>query len=92
MRGLGDVLVRVFVLERASRCYSSFTTGPAPCFVPLRPCRYGVDVALGLKEYPPLTRLLRYPTHKELAVKIVQRVRERGSSGLGRGAARGVRA
>eukprot|EP00198_Chlamydomonas_reinhardtii_P000706 XP_001690041.1 subunit of retromer complex [Chlamydomonas reinhardtii] len=54
--------------------------------------RYGVDVALGLKEYPPLTRLLRYPTHKELAVKIVQRVRERGSSGLGRGAARGVRA
>ncbi|KAG2444706.1 hypothetical protein HXX76_001450 [Chlamydomonas incerta] len=38
--------------------------------------KYGVDVALGLKEYPPLTRLLRYPTHKELAVKIVQRVLE----------------
>ncbi|PNW88440.1 hypothetical protein CHLRE_01g029650v5 [Chlamydomonas reinhardtii] len=42
--------------------------------VPL--AKYGVDVALGLKEYPPLTRLLRYPTHKELAVKIVQRVLE----------------
>ncbi|KAG2449014.1 hypothetical protein HYH02_005768 [Chlamydomonas schloesseri] len=42
--------------------------------VPL--AKYGVDVALALKEYPPLTRLLRYPTHKELAVKIVQRVLE----------------
>ncbi len=38
--------------------------------------RFGVDVALGLDQYPSLARLLRYTTHKELAVKIVQRVLE----------------
>ncbi|KAG2501801.1 hypothetical protein HYH03_000301 [Edaphochlamys debaryana] len=36
--------------------------------------KYGVDVALALQQYPPLTRLLRYATHKDLAMKIVQRV------------------
>lgn len=37
--------------------------------LPVRACRYGVFVALGLSEFPPLTRLLRPPTHKQLAVR-----------------------
>ncbi|GIL81964.1 hypothetical protein Vretimale_1517 [Volvox reticuliferus] len=40
--------------------------------VPLN--KYGVSACLELKEYPPLTRLLRYVMHKELAVKLVHKV------------------
>lgn len=36
--------------------------------------KYGVDVALGLQQYPQLTQLLRHATHKELAIKIVNGV------------------
>ncbi|EFJ43527.1 subunit of Retromer complex [Volvox carteri f. nagariensis] len=45
--------------------------------VPL--AKYGVSASLDLREYPPLTRLLRYVTHKELAVKIVHKVLDSGS-------------
>ncbi|GLI69968.1 hypothetical protein VaNZ11_014715 [Volvox africanus] len=55
--------------------------------------KYGISACLELKEYPLLTRLLRYVTHKELAIKIVHKVLDTVSasakSGHGAGPASG---
>ncbi|GFR39847.1 hypothetical protein Agub_g344, partial [Astrephomene gubernaculifera] len=42
--------------------------------------KYGLPASLQLREYPALTRLLRYGSHKELAVKIVQRILDGASA------------